>query len=373
MSNPMRFILIGLGAHGAQWARLTMPRLMASGKAVPVAAVDSNPDRLRHAAEGLGLPPEQLFTDAAEALEKRRADFAIVCTPPMQHERIIDMALTFDVNVLCESPMADTFEGCARIYRKVKAQKRKFAVAMNHRYEPDMQALAMALGRNTYGRPHYMVSRFTHSLKKMLSWGRYRHEMSNPLLVEEGAHFLDLFRMFNNSNAKYVSAAGWNAPWGPYRGDTAALVTMEMENGVHCLFEGSVVNASAMNPGTNHYFRAECEHGTLEVNNHDLRLITGGTLDLPSEQLLPVPSPELTGNVLMANRFCDWIAGGEPLPTNVSDNMRLCGMLFAAIESAHTGKQVDVAQFLHDRMAETRKARQEPKEEDQATWRSLDE
>lgn len=373
MPDPLRYIIVGLGTQGAQWCRLWLPRLQASGVAIPVAAADTNPERLRHAAEGLGLPQENLFADPIEALEKRRADFAIICVPPMQHEKLIEMALTFDLHVLCESPMADSFDACARIYRKIKAGKKKFAVAMTHRYEEDVAGMAMLLRKNAYGRVNYMVSRFSHALKKLLAWGRYRHEMQDPLLLEEGVHYLDLFRMLNDCNAKYIFAAGWNPSFGPYRGDTSALVTMEMENGVHCLFEGSVTAGSASYMGPNHYLRAECEHGTLELAQRQLRLITGGTIDAPREEALyPATQGQSWGNVLLVEKFCQWLKGGEEMATNVSDQMRLCAMLFAAIESSHTGKQIQFENYLKERMASTRKMPVRSSHADDPNWKSLD-
>jgi hypothetical protein len=44
--------------------------------------------------------------------------------------------------------------------------------------------------------------------------------------------------------------------------------------------------------------------------------------------------------------FCDWLAGGDPPPTHLEDNLQCAGLLFAAIESAHTGRPVDVQEFL---------------------------
>jgi hypothetical protein len=56
-----------------------LPKLARLNKAVPVAAVDSNPEALRPAQEFLGVPAQHCFTDVTEALDARRADFALFC------------------------------------------------------------------------------------------------------------------------------------------------------------------------------------------------------------------------------------------------------------------------------------------------------
>jgi hypothetical protein len=52
-------------------------------------------------------------------------------------------------------------------------------------------------------------------------------------------------------------------------------------------------------------------------------------------------------NWWLAEMFCDWLSGArDNHPTNLEDNIQCCALLFAAIESAHTGKVVDVREFL---------------------------
>src|SRR5258705_864192 len=124
MPDPLRYILIGAGAV---WCRNALPRLMASQKAMPVAAADSSEERLKFAQEYLQLTPQQCFTDPIEMLENRRADFAIITSPLPQHEKLIEAAITHDMHILCESPLADTIQATLRIYRRAENVQKKTA------------------------------------------------------------------------------------------------------------------------------------------------------------------------------------------------------------------------------------------------------
>jgi predicted dehydrogenase len=151
-----------------------------------------------------------------------------------------------------------------------------------------------------------------------------------------------------------VYAASWNPPWGEFRGDSTALVTIEMANGVHCMYEGAKANASSMNGWGNEYFRAECEHATLELDRRGIRLIGGGGTDRPRAEELPLLQRPVWGNGWLAEMFCDWLGGGDEVPNTLRDSMYSAAMLFAAVASAHTGKAVDVKAYLRKHLEASR-------------------
>ena len=108
MPDPLRYILFCAGGVGAIWARNALPRLMEMQKAIPAAVVDSSDERLQFAQDYLHVTPQNCFTDPMEAMENRRADFAIIATPTPQREKLIDAAFDHDMHILCEAPIADT-------------------------------------------------------------------------------------------------------------------------------------------------------------------------------------------------------------------------------------------------------------------------
>src|SRR5688500_359533 len=243
MSDPLRYIVVGTGGHGALWCRSVLPRLAKLSQAECVAAVATFPDRLSFARDYLKVPETSCFTKLAEALDARPADFLVNLTPTSQHERVIEMALTCDLHVLSEGPVAHAMDAAVRTYRKAKAARRKVAVTTRPRYDQDKQSLAEYLHGPQLGRLNYIVCRFTQNLPKLNAVVRSRHEMLDPLLVEVGTHHIDTLRGLCKCDPKTVFAMSWNPLWGEYKGDSAATVVMEMASGVHCTYEGSVSNA----------------------------------------------------------------------------------------------------------------------------------
>ncbi len=351
MNKTLRYILVGTGGFGAYWCQETLPRLSQMGKAVPVAAVDINPSALTNAQEHLSLSPEKCYADINKAFDENAADFAIIVVPPAYHENIVDVALAHNLNILSEKPIADTMSACCRIYKKVTAAGKKMAVTMSHRFDQDKQSLENAVKTGGYGRLNYLVYRFTHNCRKFGSWGEFRHKIPDTLLIEGTVHHFDIMRAICGANAETVYTQSWNPPWGEYAGDSTALINIKMTNGAHCFYEGAKANASTMNGWGNDYIRAECENGTLELDYRRLRVLNGNAWDKPVSNDLPLLEREVWKNPWLAEMFCDWLNNGSTPPNTLEDNIHCCALLFAAVESAHTGKPINVKEFLEQYMS----------------------
>jgi predicted dehydrogenase len=343
-----RFIHVGCGGFGLNWLKHFLPRLIDDLKiATAVAAVDVNPATFASAQQHLHLPLAKCYTDAARAFAENEADFVIIVIPPRFHESIVDLALAHDLDILSEKPLADSMEACARIYRKVTRAGRKMAVTMSHRFDQDKQSLEALIRSGEYGPVHYIVQRLTHNCREFGSWGEFRHQMSDPLLIEGAVHHFDILRALAGADAATVYAVTWNPPWGEFAGDSTALVTLEMTNGVRCFYEGAKANASTLNGWHFDYARAECRDATLELDRRKLRAISGPGWEFPVATELALLERPAWGNSWLAEQFVTWLSGGAEPPNSIDDNIQCCAILFAAIESAHTRAPVDVQAFLH--------------------------
>jgi predicted dehydrogenase len=340
-----RYVLVGTGGFGSAWCQHFLPRLRAMGKAECVAAADIAPDALGNAREHLGVPAERCFTDARRAIAEAEADFAIVVVPPAHHEEVVGLAIDRGLDVLCEKPIAGDMAACARVLARVRRARRRMAVTMSHRFDQDKQTLSRILRSGRHGRLDYLVGRNTWACRAFPAWGAFRYRIPDPLLVEGLVHHFDSMRELAGADAAMVYARSWNPPWSEFAGDCQAMITVEMANGVRVLYEGAKANASELNGWTMDYWRAECERATIELDGRRLRTLVGNRADLAVEEL-PLDQRPAWGNAWLAERFVDWRAGGEPPPNTIEDNIQCAALLFAAIESAHSGHPVAVQDFL---------------------------
>jgi predicted dehydrogenase len=357
---PYKVIQVGTGGFGGWWCKHFLPPNVRDGLIEVVAAVDVNPEALQNAREGLGLRRDQCYTDIHKAFAENRADFCTIVVPPAYHESIVDVALAHDLHILSEKPIADTLAASVRIAEKVKRAGKKMGVTMSHRFDQDKTTLRHELRSGRYGALDYLVCRFTCDARKFGAWGQFRHEIPDALLIEGAVHHLDILADLAGARCETLYAQTWNPPWGEYAGDSQALVTMRMANDTRATYEGAKTNAVGLNGWGQEYIRAECEQATLILSRrrlerflYDRSRTWAGGIEGQGETIPLLEQPKWA-NTWLVEKFVRWLDGGEPMETNVEDNLQSVALVFAGIESSRTGLPVKVQEFLA-------KARQEVK------------
>ncbi len=346
-----KMIQVGTGGFGTLWCRNFLPPNIQDGLVEVVAAVDINPEALLNAREGLGLRADQCYTDLQQAFEENLADFCTVVVPPAYHEEVVDAALAHDLHILSEKPIADTLEGSLRIADKVRSAGKKMGVTMSHRFDQDKTTLRHELRSGRHGALDYLILRLTQESRQYGSFGVFRHEMSDPLMVEGAVHHLDLLADLAGATCDTIYVQTWTPPWGEYKGDAQGLVLMRFGNDTRAFYEAAWNNAVELNFWTKEYIRAECEQATLILNHRRLERMAydpAGARGRREGEGEPIPLLEQPkwANAWLIEQFVHWLDGGEPMATNVEDNLQAVAMVFAGIQSSRTGQAVQVQEFL---------------------------
>jgi len=350
-----RAIQIGTGGQGSAWCAEFLPPHIADGRIDVVAAVDIDPDRHENAVTHLEIPPESCYTDAEAAFSAHpEADFCTIVVPPWHHEEIVDLAIEYDLHVLSEKPIADTLEASVRIAEKIEASDVKMGVTMSHRFDRDKVGLRRAIRCDEQGELDYLIGRFTCNARSYGSWGAFRHEMDDVLLIEGAVHQLDLLADLAGARCASLYADTWNPTWAEYEGDVQALVQMRFENGVRATWEGAKANATTLNGWGHDYVRAECRDATVVLDGRDLKRYryvpeneaVDGSADESDAETLGLPDDGPWMNERLLADFIDWVEGGPMMATNVRDNLQSMALVDAAIESSRTGDPVDVQRHL---------------------------
>ncbi len=347
-----KMIQIGTGGHGGAWCRAFLPPNIQEGLVEVVAAVDTNPAALQNAQQYLHLPPERCYTDLRRALDENPADFCTVVVPPAYHEGVVDLALAHGLHILSEKPIADTLAASVRIADKVKRAGVKMGVTMSHRFDQDKTTLRQAIQSGQYGALDYLVCRFTCDCRKFASWGKFRHEIPDALMVEGAVHHLDILADMAGGLCETLYAQTWNPRWGQFAGDSKGLVTMRFANSTRAFYEGAKTNAVGLNGWGQEYIRAECELATLimdhrhvecypyDASRQNVAMLEGHGQEIP---LLQQPK---WANTWLVDKFVRWLDGGPAMETEVEANLQSVALIFAAVESSRTGEPVQVQEFL---------------------------
>jgi len=347
-----KMIQVGTGGHGRNWCQRFLPPNVKDGLVTVVAAVDINLQALENARVFLGLRSDQCYTDIQRAFDENPADFCSIVVPPAAHEQVVDVALAHDLHILSEKPIADTLQASIRIAEKVARAGKKMAVTMSHRFDQDKTTLRRQIRSGNHGRLDYLVCRVTCDNRRFGSWGEYRHRMKDPLMIEAATHRLDILADLADAECEIIYARTWNPPWGEYAGDSQGLAILSFSNGVKAVYESAKTNAVGLNGPGREYIRAECEGATLILDNRHIECFTYD----PSRKSryaregqgreIPLLKQPKWANAWLIEKFVHWLDGGEPMETNVQDNLQAVAMTWSAIESNRRGQPVQVQQFL---------------------------
>ncbi len=352
MKRPYRLVQVGTGGMGQRWCETFLPPHVEAGNLEVVGAVDVNPDALFKTRHHLGLDEEECFTDASEAFSELDADCCTVVVPPEFHEDIVDAAVTHDLHILSEKPIADSLEASVRIAEKVEAAGLKMGVTMSHRFRDDITTLRRRIRSPDSGPVDYVVGRLLCSYREHGAWGggTFRHEMEHPLLVDGAVHHLDLLADMAGGTCDRLYAESWLPAWGAFADDGQALVTMHFDNGTRVTYEGALTNASALNCWGDEYIRAECRDATLVLSEHELER-HGFEIDTAGEgqgDSIAMDTQKFWAHEWLIEQFVHWLDGADAMATNVQDNLQSMALVETAIQSGNTGEPLNPQTVLAD-------------------------
>jgi glucose-fructose oxidoreductase len=81
-----------------------------------IAAIcDEQPERMAAAAKNFAIPPERVFTNYRECLEKTQPDIAVLCPATARHGEWVEKVAPYGVHVLLEKPFAASLPEADRI------------------------------------------------------------------------------------------------------------------------------------------------------------------------------------------------------------------------------------------------------------------
>ena len=124
----MKVGIIGLGAI----APLHIRALLSCGQEI-VALCDCDGEKCKALNAEFGLNALE-YTDYKEMLQTAGLDSVHICTPHYLHAEMTCAALARDINVLCEKPLAISFEQLTELEQAVQASKAQLGVCFQNRY-----------------------------------------------------------------------------------------------------------------------------------------------------------------------------------------------------------------------------------------------
>jgi predicted dehydrogenase len=158
-------------------------------------------------------------------------------------------------------------------------------------------------------------------------------------------HSFDQARFISKADPVAVYCCEWNAPGSWYQHGASAMAIFEMSDGLIFNYRGSW-SAEGLNTSWECDWRAIGERGSAIWDGHDgfkaeRRVGSEGFFREQETVEMPTPSPlAQTSHGGVIYEFIDCVLNGGTPQTVCTDNIKSLAMVYAAIESAETGRRV---------------------------------
>jgi predicted dehydrogenase len=310
-----------------------------------VGLADIDVERARVRAAEFTLRDAFVTDDIDSLLAHCRPDALFDVVPPSERHRVVRAGLAAGCHVLSEKPMAQTMAEARDLVAKAGAAKRLHAVVQNRRYLPAVRRIARALRGGIVGDVTSVHADFFLAPH----FGGFRENMDHVLLLDMAIHGFDAMRCMTGFAAKGVYCREWNPPMSWYRNGSSASAIFDLEGGAVFDYRGSWC-AQGLRTSWECAWRFVGTRGTLVWDGADsLRAeVAGDRRDGLLDTVIAVPISELDptdradGHMGVLSDFVAAVSAGKAPETVGHDNIRSLAMALGAIESAETGRRVEI-------------------------------
>lgn len=169
------------------------------------AVSDINEAAARETAKRHGIP--NFYQNAEEMLEKEKPDLVSVCVPNCFHKEYTLMALNHGANVLCEKPLAFTYDDAKEMFDAAERNGKLLMACQSMRFTPDRLAAKEYIVKNGLGNIYY--GDFARVRRRGIPyWGTFHMKKIScgGAFVDIGVHMLDaLLWLMGNPEIKSVN------------------------------------------------------------------------------------------------------------------------------------------------------------------------
>ena len=215
----LKFVTIGFGGMG-QAHKSAYGILEAAGEPLKLTAIcDIEPERFKKAtvinidtgSENNSLEGINIYYDAEEMVLKEKPDVVDICLPTYLHEEYTKKMLAHGFHVMCEKPMARSYEGALRMVAAAKEAGKKLMIGQCLRFSGEYLWLKDAIKSGEFGKVKsaYFERLSSYPIWSFENWFM-NFEKSGGCVLDMHIHDVDMVR-FLFGEPKWISAQVSNA------------------------------------------------------------------------------------------------------------------------------------------------------------------
>lgn len=251
----MRKLKIGIVGCGGIATGKHLPAIKKNGNFEIVAFCDIIKERAEEVKKEYGVSDAKIYTDYKELVKQEDIEAVYVLTPNKSHSFISVAAMKAGKHVMCEKPMAKTYEDAKLMLETAKETGKILTIGYQNRYRADSTYLKRACENGDLGEVYYAKA---HAIRRRAvpTWGVFlnEEEQGGGPLIDIGTHALDLtLWMMDNYEPESVMGSVYHklgdqketgnafGEWDPeqFKVEDSAFGFIKMKNGATIHLESS--------------------------------------------------------------------------------------------------------------------------------------
>ena len=288
---------------------------------------------------------DRYYADYQEMIDTEQPDFVDIITPPETHYEMCKYAAERGVHIICQKPLAPTYEESAKIVETVDAAGVRFMVHENWRWQPWYREIKTLMDDDVLGEV------FSIGFRSRMGdgWGDDAYLARQPffrdykrlLVYEMGVHFIDMFRyLLGDMESVYARLRQLNPV---IKGEDSGQLVFGFANGATAIWDSSRYNETDVaNPRyTFGEMRVDGSKGHLLLEtNGDILIKPLGQATY--QHTYAHEDSGFAGGCVHAiqQHFVQQFLSGEEFESTGADYLKTIRVVEASYESASSGEVV---------------------------------
>ena len=312
-----------------------------------VGAYNRTRSKIEEVQEKYGVPKIYSDDQLETMLDELKPDFIDVITPPPTHLAICQLAFDRGIHVICQKPLAPTYEESVQLVEYAAQSNSRFMVHENWRWQPWYRKIKDILEDGDLG------DLFSIYVKMRMGdgWGDDAYLARQPffrdyprlLVFETGVHFLDAFRYLGGEiNSLYARLAKRNPV---IKGEDSGIITCNFASGATAILDANRYNEADTND-------ARYTFGTIRIDGSkghlDLHLDGAITLKPLGEAARKIEYKHghkgFAGDCVyhVQRHFVDCLLSGESFESTGEDYLKTLKLVEACYDSNNSNQVVAI-------------------------------
>lgn len=308
-------------------------------------------NRTKSKAEELALrfKVPHVYDDAEELLKNEQLDFIDIVTDVDTHEKFTLLGAKYGLDVICQKPLAPSYEAAERMLKAMKEAGVRFYVHENYRWQPQFRRVKEILDSGVIGNAFRCETAFITAFP-LFETQPFLAELEEFALTDQGSHQFDVLRyLFGEAETIYCEKQTVNPT---IKGEDVTTSILKMKNGVVCIQKISFSSPLEIEIFPQTTLLIEGDKGSIRLDaEFEISITTpsGTTKEVvpmrvylwQTDRLKPEPPSIVDINQNILN---DMLGLGKAENTS-DDNFETVKLVWAAYESANTGRVVGLNDF----------------------------